>query len=221
MASDRLAAYSFVPGPDPLLIAGGEGTHVFTADGRRILDAGGGAVVVNIGHGRPEPAEAAAAVLHQGAYTVPVWATETRLALIERLKESWLPAGLTRCLLVSGGTESVETALRVARQHHSTRGDTDRWKVIGRSISYHGASLGTLAVANHDRRRAGLEPLLLDLPKADALDVERVRKLVEAEDPSSIAAISPSPSAAPRGPPWFPLTTTCRHFASSAPSTGS
>jgi adenosylmethionine-8-amino-7-oxononanoate aminotransferase len=204
MTSDRLAAYSFVPGPDPLLITGGEGVHVHTADGRRILDAGGGAVVVNIGHGRPEVAEAAAAVLHRGAYTVPVWATETRLALIERLKESWLPTGLTRCLLVSGGTESVETALRVARQHHSARGDTDRWKVVGRSISYHGASLGTLAVANHDRRRAGLEPLLLDHPKADALDIERVRKLVEAEDPSSIAAIVAEPISGASGAALVP-----------------
>ncbi|MCP4223774.1 MAG: aspartate aminotransferase family protein, partial [Actinomycetia bacterium] len=204
MSSQRLANFSFVPGPDPLFVTGGEGSYFFTDDGRRILDAAGGAVVVNIGHGRPEPAEAAAEVLHQAAYTVPVWATEARLRLIERLQESWLPAGLTRCLFVSGGTESVETALRVARQYHSTRGDLDRWKIIGRSISYHGASLGTLAVANHDRRRAGLEPLLLDLPKADAQDADQVRKLVEAEDPSSIAAIIAEPISGAAGAALVP-----------------
>lgn len=197
---ERLAGFPFVPGgPVPPLITGGEGSWLFTADGRRILDAGGGAVVANIGHGRPEPARAAAEALEGGAYCVPLWATEPRLRLMDRLRASWLPPELTRCLFVSGGTESVETALRVARQHHSARGDVDRWKVVGRSVSYHGASLGTLAVANHDRRRAGLEPLLLDLPKADAVDAEAVRKLIEAEDPATVAAIVVEPVSGASG----------------------
>jgi adenosylmethionine-8-amino-7-oxononanoate aminotransferase len=123
---------------------------------------------------------------------------------MERLRRAWLPPGLTRCLFVSGGTESVETALRVARQYHSARGDSDRWKIIGRTVSYHGASLGTLAVANHDRRRAGLEPLLLDLPKADALDAEAVRKLIESEDPGSVAAIVVEPVSGASGAALVP-----------------
>lgn len=199
MTPDRLAKYPFVPGPAPLVIVGGEGSHLFTNDGRRILDGGGGAVVANIGHGRPEPAEAAAAALSGSAYTIPTWATEARLALVERLTGRWLPERLTRCLFVSGGSESVETAIRVARQHHTARGDIDRWKVLGRTISYHGATLGALGVANHDRRRAGLEPLLLDLPKADFFDAQQVRKLVEAEDPSSIAAIVVEPVSGASG----------------------
>jgi len=204
MTTNRLAASLFVPGPEPLLITGGEGSYLFTADGRRILDGAGGAVVANIGHGRPEPAQAAAAALEGGAYTIPVWATEARLALAERLRESWLPPTLTRSLFVSGGTESVEAALRVARQHHTARGDVDRWKVIGRSVSYHGASLGTLSVANHDRRRAGLEPMLLNLPKADALDADNVHKLIEAEDPSTIAAIIAEPISGASGAALVP-----------------
>ena len=205
MDSERLASFPFVPGgPTPLYITGGEGSHLHTGDGRRILDAGGGAVVANIGHGRPEPAAAAAEALAQGAYTVPLWATEPRLRLIERLRASWLPPTLTRCLFVSGGTESVEGALRIARQYHSARGETDRWKIIGRSVSYHGASLGTLAVANHDRRRAGLEPLLLDLPKADASDAESVRKLIESEDPSTVAAIIAEPISGASGAALVP-----------------
>ncbi|MDH3684274.1 MAG: aminotransferase class III-fold pyridoxal phosphate-dependent enzyme, partial [Acidimicrobiia bacterium] len=199
MTADRLAAYPFVPGPVPLNIVGGEGSYLFTDDGRRILDGGGGAVVANIGHGRPEPAEAAAEAIRRGGYVVPVWATETRLRLIERLNRHWLPPGITRCLFVSGGSESVDTAMRIARQHHVARGDIDRWKMIGREISYHGATLGTLSVANHDRRRATLEPLLLDLPKASAVDAEAVRKLVEAEDPSTIAAIVVEPVSGASG----------------------
>ncbi|MEL7156465.1 MAG: aminotransferase class III-fold pyridoxal phosphate-dependent enzyme [Actinomycetota bacterium] len=200
MDPERLAAYPFIPAPTPpLMIVGGQGSHLHTADGRRILDGGGGAIVANIGHGRPEPAEAAAAALTDAAYAIPLWATEHRLRLVERLQQHWLPAELTRCLFVSGGSESIETAIRVARQHHAARGELDRWKVVGRSISYHGATLGALSVANHDRRRAGLEPLLLDVPKADFFDAEQVRKMVEAEDPSTIAAIVVEPVSGASG----------------------
>ena len=199
MTSDRLAKYPFIPGPVPVNIVGGEGCYLFTGDGRRILDGGGGAIVSNIGHGRPEPAAAAAEAIAAGGYVVPVWATENRLQLIERLHDSWLPPGLTRCLFVSGGSESVDSAMRIARQHHVARGDVDRWKMLGREISYHGATLGTLAVANHDRRRATLEPLLADLPKVSALDYEAVRKLVEAEDPSTVAAIVAEPVSGASG----------------------
>ncbi len=199
MTTERLSKYPFVPGPVAMNIVGGKGSYLHTDDGRRILDGGGGAIVANIGHGRPEPAEAAANAIKDGAYVVPTWATESRLRLVERLQDRWLPEGLTRCLLVSGGSESVDTAMRIARQHHVAKGDVDRWKMIGREISYHGATLGTLSVANHDRRRATLEPMLLDLPKASALDVESVRKLVETEDPSTVAAIVVEPVSGASG----------------------
>ena len=197
--ADRRAKYPFIPGPVSLAIAGGDGSYLLTTDGRRVLDGGGGAVVANIGHGRPEPAEAAAASLSGGAYSPPIWATEARVTLIERLRSSWLPKGLTRCLLVNGGSESVDSALRIARQHHVAAGEPDRWKMIGRTISYHGATLATLSVANHDRRRATLEPMLADFPKADAFDIDSVRKLVESEDPATIAAIVVEPVSGASG----------------------
>lgn len=199
MTTDRSAKYPLLPGQAPVTIAGGEGSYLITADGRRILDGGGGAIVTNIGHGRPEPGEAAAAAMQGAAYVVPVWATEHRLALIERLQASWLPDELSRCLFVSGGSESVDSAMRIARQHHVAKGDVDRWKIIGREISYHGATLATLSVANHDRRRATLEPMLTDLPKADFFDADRVRKLVEAEDPSTVAALVVEPVSGASG----------------------
>jgi adenosylmethionine-8-amino-7-oxononanoate aminotransferase len=204
MEPSRLARYPFVPGPVPLTIAGGSGSWLLTDDGRRILDAGGGAIVANIGHGRPEPAEAAAAALTGHAYTVPLFATETRVRLIERLTDTWLPPPLSRCLLVNGGSESVDSALRIARQHHVCRGDTNRWKVIGRAISYHGATLSTLAAANHDRRRAGLEPMLTEWPKADPFDHDAVRKLVESEDPGSVAALIVEPVSGASGAALVP-----------------
>ncbi len=204
MDAARLSRYPFVPGPVPLTVVGGEGVWLHTDDGRRILDGAGGAVVANIGWGRPEPGAAAAEVLQGYAYTVPPFATEPRVRLIERLVGKWLPEGMTRCLFVAGGSESVDSALRIARQHHVCRGDVNRTKIIGRSISYHGATLASLAVANHDRRRAGLEPMLADWPKADALDAEAVRKLVETEDPGTIAAIIAEPVSGASGAALVP-----------------
>lgn len=204
MDPSRLARFPFVPGPVPLTVVGGQGSHLLTDDGRRILDGGGGAIVANIGHGRPEPAQAAAEALTDYAYAVPLFATEPRLRLIERLTGGWLPAPLTRCLFVSGGSESVDSALRIARQHHVCRGDTDRWKIIGRAISYHGATLASLSAANHDRRRAGLEPMLTDWPKADPFDADAVRKLIEAEDPGTIAAIIAEPVSGASGAALVP-----------------
>lgn len=202
--ADRAAAYPFVPGPVAATIVGGSGSHLITADGRRILDAGGGAIVTNIGHGRPEPAAAAAEAMGGAAYVVPVWATEHRLRLIERLKQNWLPEGLTRCLFVSGGSESVDSAIRIARQYHVARGDIDRWKVIGREVSYHGATLATLSASNHDRRRATLEPLLVDQPKADFFDHDAVRKLIETEDPATVSAIVVEPVSGASGGALLP-----------------
>ena len=199
MEPARAARYPLIPGAAPPTIVGAEGSHLVTDDGRRILDAGGGAVVANIGHGRPEVVEAATAALTGGGYVVPLWATEWRVRLVERLTERWLPAGLTRCLFTAGGSESVDTAMRLARQHHVSAGRPGRWKVIGRSVSYHGATLATLAVANHDRRRGAFGPLLLDLPKADADDPEQLAKVIEAEGPDTVAAFIGEPISGASG----------------------
>lgn len=199
MTQDRSANFPFLPGPVQATITGGAGSYLHAADGRRILDAGGGAIVTNIGHGRPEAAEAAVSAMQGAAYVVPLWATEHRIKLVEHLQDGWLPPGMSRCLFVSGGSESVDSAIRIARQHHVAKGELDRWKVIGREISYHGATLATLAASNHDRRRATLEPMMADQPKADFFDADAVRKLVETEDPSTIAALVVEPVSGASG----------------------
>src|SRR5690606_8521560 len=130
-----------------------------------ILDAAGGAIVANIGHGRAEVAEVAAKALRDCTYVVPPFATEERLRLVERLTTNWLPKNLTRCTFTSGGSESVEAALRLARQHHVSAGREGKWKAIGSDLSYHGVSLGALSVANHAPRRAPFEPMLIPFPK--------------------------------------------------------
>jgi adenosylmethionine-8-amino-7-oxononanoate aminotransferase len=195
----RASRFPFVPGGTPITIVGAGGSYLHTADGRAILDGGGGAIVTNIGHGRPEVVEAATAALTGNGYVVPLWATEWRVRLVERLTGHWLPSTMTRCLFTSGGSEAVDTALRVARQHHVSAGRPERWKVIGRSISYHGATLATLAVANHDRRRASFTPLLLDLPKVDPMDPDALAKVIEAEGPDTVAAFIAEPVSGSSG----------------------
>ena len=164
----RRLGFASKPGSTPLRIARAEGAWLYTEEGQAILDASGGAIVSNIGHGRREVAEAYAHELERASYLLPPFATESRVRLVERLVQRWLPAGLTRIAFTSGGSEAVDAALRVARAHHVSAGRTGRWKVIGRDLSYHGTTLATLAVGGHTKRRAGYEPWLADLPKAPA-----------------------------------------------------
>jgi adenosylmethionine-8-amino-7-oxononanoate aminotransferase len=166
--ADAAARAGFVPlrGVSPFFVKGAKGNYLIARDGRRILDAGGGAIVVNIGHGRNEVAEVAARAIRELTYAIPPFATEARIRLVERLRENWLPRGLNRVGFTSGGSESVDAAIRLARSHHVAAGRDARWKVIGREQSYHGTTMATLAVGGHVNRQKGFEPLLLKFPKA-------------------------------------------------------
>jgi adenosylmethionine-8-amino-7-oxononanoate aminotransferase len=170
MEPSRTRRYPFVSRgePPPVAIARTEGPWLVTPEGRRIYDAAGGAIVANVGHGRTEVADAVREALATETYVVPPFVTPSRLRLTERLQERWLPPGLTRVVFASGGSEAMDGALRVARQHHLSAGRPSRWKMIGRELSYHGTTLGTLAVGGHTKRRAGFEAMFPDLPKAPA-----------------------------------------------------
>jgi adenosylmethionine-8-amino-7-oxononanoate aminotransferase len=168
MDPERARQYPFLPSGGALPVARTEGCFLILPDGRRILDAAGGAVVASIGHGRAEVAEVAARALAETSYVVPPFVTEDRVRLVERLRASWLPAGITRCMFASGGSEAIDLAVRVARQHFVSKGEPARWKVIGRELSYHGTTLSGLDIGGHVKRRKGMEPWLHDLPKAPA-----------------------------------------------------
>ena len=230
---------SFVPGSPaaPFAVERAKGAYLITPDGRRILDAAGGAIVVNIGHGRREVAQVAARALEQVTYVVPTFATEAKTRLVERLTERWLPESLTRASFTSGGSESIEAALRLARLHHVCAGRPERWKVIGRDLSYHGITLAALAVGGHAARRKGYEPLLLDFPKAPAhycLDcslgrhsdgclegaADKFEEVVLREGPDTVAAFIAEPvvgsAAGALVPPdgyWPRVAEICRKYA--------
>lgn len=209
--TDRSTVYPFVGRSGaPLTVARTEGVWLVTADGRRILDAAGGAIVAGIGHGRAEVADVAARALAETTFVVPPFATPSRIALVERLRASWLPEGITRALFASGGSEAMDLALRVARQHHVCAGRPGRWKLIGRELSYHGTTLATLAVGGHGARRAGFDPLLSPHPKAPACYplrcaacrddggctlacADAIEELIVREGPETVAAVVAEP----------------------------
>ena len=147
---------------------GGEGVYLWTADGAQILDASGQACVSNIGFGRREIAEVVATALVEITHALPPILTPQRRRLVEKLRKSWLPERLSRIHFSNSGSEAVETAIKLARQYHRCSGNSEKWKVIGLSPSYHGATLAAIAAGAHEKRRIGFEPLLLKFPKIPA-----------------------------------------------------
>ncbi len=210
--------YLFVPGASGMpTITGGHGVWLHTADGRQILDAAGGAIVNNVGWGRPEVAAAVGAAMRDAAYSVPLWPTPHRLALRDALVDRWLPDGFDRVFFTSGGSESTDSALRLARAYQVAKGRPGRWKVIGRHPSYHGMTLGTIAVASHSGRQAGYEPLLLPFPKVPWNDVEALHRVFAEEDPATIAGFIAEPITGAAGACltadddyWRAVTELCR-----------
>ncbi len=165
--------FSFIPGRRVALdVVSSDGCYLVTRNGDRVLDAAGGAIVVNVGHGRADLAAAFSEAAKDTGYVVPTFATEARLRLVDRLRSRWLPRGEWYIAFGSGGSEAMDMALRLARQHHLSAGRPEKWKIFGRELSYHGATLGTLSVGGHLGRRAGFEPLLLNdvaqLPRPEA-----------------------------------------------------
>lgn len=187
------ARYPIIPGAVAFRVARTEGRHLVTTDGRRILDAGGGAIVSNIGYGRPEVAAVAARAMEQVTYVLPTWPTDARVALCERVLDEWMPPAITRAGFTSGGSESVDTALRLARQHHLSAGRTGRWKVIGRRPSYHGVTLGSLSAGGHDDRRAGFEPMMPAFPHVPWDDADALDEVIRAEGVDTVSAFIAEP----------------------------
>ncbi|MFK5688991.1 aspartate aminotransferase family protein [Ornithinimicrobium sp. LYQ92] len=140
-------------------ISHGRGSELFDVDGRRYLDAAGGAIVVGIGHGVTEVVEAAAAQAGRVAYVHgSTFASEALEEYAEALAPL-LPMDDPHLYPVSGGSEAVESALKMARSYHRARGE-DRDVVIGRDGAYHGNTRGALDVSGRAGLRAPYLPWL-------------------------------------------------------------
>ncbi|MEQ8965079.1 MAG: aspartate aminotransferase family protein [Azospirillaceae bacterium] len=150
------------------LIDRAEGIHMWSADGRRWIDGSSGAMVVNLGHGNPRVIAAMKAQIDRATFAYRLHfenePAETLAAEIAAL----MPAGLDRVFFVSGGSEAIESCLKLARQWAVATGQASRWKVISRFPSYHGATLGALAVTGTAPMTAPFAPMMREMPKIAA-----------------------------------------------------
>ena len=193
----------------PLEIARAEGIWLETNSGQRIMDAAGGAIVSNIGHGRARVADAVHRATLEYSYVVPPWLTPSRQALVDAL-DAWLPPELTRIHITSGGSEANEAAMKMAVQYQAAIGQPLRTQVISRNLSYHGTTLATTSASGHRGRRRGLEgalspfpvaptpyplrcPLGSHHPQAGQYYVDALRQSILDAGPETIAAILAEP----------------------------
>jgi adenosylmethionine-8-amino-7-oxononanoate aminotransferase len=137
-----------------------EGALIYGEDGRRYVDACGGAIVVGVGHGNAGIMDALARQQHDVAYVHGTQFTTAAMEEYARALAGILPLEDARIYTVSGGSEAVETALKLARAYHLARGDEGRYKVIARTGSYHGNSLNALDASGRISLRAPYEPWL-------------------------------------------------------------
>jgi adenosylmethionine-8-amino-7-oxononanoate aminotransferase len=152
----RMSAYQDADIP---IIVRGEGCYVYDDKGKRYLDGLSALFCVNIGHGRADIAQAGADQAKElGFYTNWSYAHPRAIELAARIAEL-APGDLNRVFFTSGGSEAVESALKLARQYHKERGNLNKTKVIAREIAYHGTSLGALSATGITSLRAPFEPL--------------------------------------------------------------
>jgi adenosylmethionine-8-amino-7-oxononanoate aminotransferase len=148
----------------------GEGIYIWGADGRKYIDGCSGALISNLGHAVPEVADAVAAQLRKLEFAHPSrWqcdVVEEAATLVAELA----PQGLDNVWFVSGGSEAIESAVKLARQYFYERdgGKASKYLTIGRWNSYHGSTLGTMAVGGSMARRGVFSPIFAEQPKIAA-----------------------------------------------------
>ncbi len=159
----------------PVVIERGEGVYVYDGQGRRILDCNAGMWCVNVGYGRKEIADAIAAQLSRISYASIFGnsATPPSLELSERLVRMLEPEGMARVMFGSGGSDAVETALKLSRQYWKIQNRADKTKVFSLKNSYHGLNFGGLSATGGPMWRRAYEPLLPGFHQVDAPDLYR------------------------------------------------
>ncbi len=146
-------------GQDIPIIVRGEGCYVYDEHGNRYLDGLSALFCVNIGHGRADIAQAGADQAKElGFFTNWSYAHPPAIQLAARIA-SLAPGDLNRVFFCGGGSEAVESALKLSRQYHRLRGKANKYKVIAREIAYHGTSLGALSATGITELRQPFEPL--------------------------------------------------------------
>ena len=187
-----------------------EGVYMWDQSGKRYLDGSSGAMVSNIGHSNPNVLDAMRQQMEKSTFGYRLhFETEASEGLAEKLAQI-SPPGLERCFFVSGGSEAVESTLKLARQYALAIGEPERWKIISRQPSYHGCTLGALAITGYTPLAAPFAPMMQMMPKIpapraylDGLDLEdpttgrhyadMLDAKIQAEGPESVLAFIVEP----------------------------
>lgn len=156
-----------------------KGVYIWDVDGKRYLDGSSGAIVSNIGHSNPKVLEAMRRQMEVSTFGYRLhFETEPGEELADKVVEL-APEGLERVFFVSGGSEAVESAIKLARQYKLAKGEAQRWKIISRYPAYHGCTLGALALTGYAPMTAPFDPMMRAMPKIpapraylDGLDVD-------------------------------------------------
>ncbi len=220
----------------PPVAVEGSGSTIVDAEGRTYLDAAGGAIVVNVGHGRREIAAAMADQAARLSYAHGSAFTTAPLEAYAAEVGRHLPLDDPALYPVSGGSEAIETALKLARAYHLARGESERWIVIGRWGSYHGNTLGALDLSGRRPLRRPYEgwlgrfrhvsaayPYRADDPGAHALGdatalADELDRAISMAEPNTVAAFVAEPivgatlgAVAPPDGYWPLVADVCRH----------
>jgi adenosylmethionine-8-amino-7-oxononanoate aminotransferase len=200
MHFSRMGAYA--DGAEIPIIVRGDGCYVWDQHGKRYLDGLSSLFCTNIGHGRADVAQAGADQAKElGFFTNWSYAHPRAIELAAKVAEL-APGDLNRVFFTSGGSEAVESALKLARQYHKLRGNSMKYKVIARETAYHGTTMGCLTATGIASLRAPYEPLpaggchvantnTYRLPEGHRPEelVEQIAHRIEFEDPSTVSAI--------------------------------
>ena len=195
-------------GITPPIITRGEGVTIWDSNGKSYIDGLSGLFVVQVGHGRKELAEAAAKQAETLAF-FPLWsyATPTAIELAERIA-GYAPGDLNRVFFTTGGGEAVESAWKLAKNYFKLTGKPGKYKVVSRSIAYHGTPQGALAITGLPVFKAPFEPLTPggfrvpntnfyrapapyehDIKAFGQYCADRIAEAIEFEGPDTVAAV--------------------------------
>ncbi|WP_234188430.1 aspartate aminotransferase family protein [Shinella sp. NM-101] len=161
---------------------GGRGIELFDAEGRAYIDASGGAAVSCLGHAHPAVLAALHEQLDRLAYAHTGFFTSQIAEDLADLLVEGAPEGLGHVYLISGGSEAVEAALKMARQYFVEKGEPQRRHIIARRQSYHGNTLGALAAGGNEWRRAQFKPLLIETHHIDPCYAYRLQETGESDE---------------------------------------
>jgi adenosylmethionine-8-amino-7-oxononanoate aminotransferase len=187
-------------GPDheiPIIVRG-DGCYVYDQRGNRFLDGLSALYCVNIGHGRADVAQAGADQAKElGFFTNWGYAHPKAIELAARIA-GLAPGDLNRVFFTSGGSESVDSALKLCRQYHKLTGNPGRYKVISRKLAYHGTTMGALTATGIPDVRRPFEPLFpgsAHVPNTNTYrpevddPAEAIRERIEFEGPETVSCV--------------------------------